>query len=337
MLVLCSEGLGLGLLDPGRYRSALLFTHVEWEGFVPWELVMPCFMFMVGASLPLALAKRTALGQSFGTQTRHVAVRTLRMVLIGQMLWCYYAGRYSLDPIETLTQLALSYFCCFFILQLEQKWQVLVALSLVAVNWLVYVVFPGAEGAFSPTSNVGLRIDQMLFGITRDSEMNWNSLNFLGSTVTVLFGAWTTQLLRSNRDPNRKLMILLGTGSACLVLWQILLPFNPLIHKCWTTSFIACHTGFALLLTAAAYFLFDVRRYERLAFPLIVVGMNSIFIYLVNNSLKGGWLSKTVGIFTEDFEFLPWGIAPAVQGSTVCLIMWLICYWLYRRRIFFKI
>ena len=33
------------------------FTHKKWEGFSPWDLVMPLFMFMAGVAIPFALAK----------------------------------------------------------------------------------------------------------------------------------------------------------------------------------------------------------------------------------------------------------------------------------------
>ena len=32
------------------------FTHVHWEGFAFWDLIMPLFMFMAGVSMPFSLA-----------------------------------------------------------------------------------------------------------------------------------------------------------------------------------------------------------------------------------------------------------------------------------------
>ena len=337
MILLCSEGWGLGLLDPGKYPIARQFQHVAWDGFVVWELVMPCFMFFVGASLPFAIAKRETRGESFRKQLWHAVIRTLRLVLIGQLLWSYYAGRYSFDPIETLSQLALSYLACFLILRMSSVWQAATAAALLAVNWAVYVAFPGPDGAFSQTANVGLELDRVLFGITRGPDMNWNSLNFLGSTVTVLAGAWAANLLRSDRTPRQKVGLLAGLAALSFLACLALLPFIPIIHKCWTLSFAACHTGFALILLSAAYLLFDLGQYRKLALPFVVVGMNSIFIYVLNNSLKGGWLDRTVGIFTLEFRFLPYDIGPAIQGWAVFFLMWALCYSLYKRSIFIKV
>ena len=30
-------------------------------------------------------------------------------------------------------------------------------------------------------------------------------------------------------------------------------------------------------------------------------------------------------------------LAPVMQASTVLLLMWYMCYWLYKRKIFFKV
>lgn len=33
------------------------FTHVDWQGFSPWDLVMPLFLFMSGVSIPFSMAR----------------------------------------------------------------------------------------------------------------------------------------------------------------------------------------------------------------------------------------------------------------------------------------
>ena len=70
-------------------------------------------------------------------------------------------------------------------------------------------------------------------------------------------------------------------------------------------------------------------------FPLLVVGANSIFIYSIDQVLRG-WLSRAVGVFTFRFEWLG-DFATVAQSCTVLLVMWAMCYWLYRRKIFFKL
>jgi hypothetical protein len=65
-----------------------------------------------------------------------------------------------------------------------------------------------------------------------------------------------------------------------------------------------------------------------------VLGMNSIFVYGFWQ-LLGGWLDRGLVTFTKRFAFL--GAAGEIPHRLVVLgVMWGLCYWLYRRRIFLK-
>ena len=335
MLVLVLGGFGLGALieNPKFHWIAAQFHHLKWDGLVFWELIMPSFMFMVGASLPFALARRIEKGATFSDNFKHVAFRTLRLVLLGQFLTTYHAGHYRYEPYETLTQLGISYLCCFLILELRPRWQAVTALSLMAVNWGLYVLFPGSTGPFSPNDNIGAVIDKAFWGLNHASD--WASINFLGSSVTVLFGAWAGQLFLSGRTHAQKLKLLLAAAAGCFAAGTILWPINPIVHKAWTGSFTFLHTGFVLLSVTVFYLLFDVKGYRQPAFPLVVVGMNSIFIYMLSQMLRG-WLDQAAASLTCRFQFLG-DIGPAVQACAVTLVMWQVCYWLYKRNIFFRV
>ena len=336
MIYLCTEGFGLSKLKGGAVaeRVASWFDHVRWDGFVPWELVMPSFVFMIGAALPFALARREREGEPFSRTLGHALRRTLLLILFGQMLWSISAGRYRFDPIETLTQLALSYLGCLLILQLRFRRQVAAAAALMALNWGLYAAFPGPQGAYDPTGAVGIRIDRALFGI--DHSYDWQVINFLGSTVTMLFGAWTADLLRGDRPQIEKIRILAGAAASSLLMGLALTPFVPIIHKCWTASYTFVHTACVLGMILFFVLLFGVADRENYALPLTVVGMNSIFIYLTNHLLGWRWLDPTLAVFTGRFWFL--GMAgPVVQVWAVFLVLWGLCFWLHQRSIFFKL
>jgi predicted acyltransferase len=85
----------------------------------------------------------------------------------------------------------------------------------------------------------------------------------------------------------------------------------------------------------AFYWLVEVKGYRKWTFPLVVVGANSIFIYSIAQVLHG-WLDRAVGVFTLRFEWLG-QFAPVAQSCAVLLVMWYLCYWLYQRKIFFKL
>jgi predicted acyltransferase len=86
----------------------------------------------------------------------------------------------------------------------------------------------------------------------------------------------------------------------------------------------------------AFYWVIEVRQSRRWAFPFLVLGMNSLFIYSLGQIGIKGWLNRGLQNFTKNFEFLgDFGAIP--QQLLVLSLLWCVCYWLYKRQIFFKI
>ena len=111
--------------------------------------------------------------------------------------------------------------------------------------------------------------------------------------------------------------------------------FIPIIHKACTVTFTFWHTGCLLACVLLFYWLFDVQGFKRPTLPLVVVGMNSIFIYLLWQTLRA-WIDRSLAAFTYRFQFFG-GVGPAVQACAVTAVMWYCCWWLHRRKIFFKV
>ena len=86
MITLAAEGFGFGALlhHPTYGRIASWFEHVAWEGGVFWDMIQPCFMFMVGVAMPFALAKRRESGRTNRQNFNHVSVRALKLILLRQ-------------------------------------------------------------------------------------------------------------------------------------------------------------------------------------------------------------------------------------------------------------
>jgi predicted acyltransferase len=103
----------------------------------------------------------------------------------------------------------------------------------------------------------------------------------------------------------------------------------------WTASWTLYSAGWALLMMLVFYWVVEVWGFRKWTFPLTVLGMNSIFIYTVNEILRG-WINKSLAVFTRGFKFLGTP-APVLQSCAVLLVMWSLCYWLYRRKVFLKL
>src|SRR6266436_7851377 len=337
MFVLVSRGFGLEALakrNPAFTGIANQFEHMPWEWITFWDLVQPAFMFMVGVAMPFALARRMEQGATGRRLFWHVVARSLRLILMSQILISIGGGKLSFQLINVLAQIGITYFLCYLIMQLRFRWQALIAVLILVGYWALFVAFPGTEGPFlSKTTNIGAVIDIYVFGHPNSDD--WVNINFLTSTVTTLFGVWTGQLLQSNRSHGEKMRIMAISAVACLALGLIIHPWNPIIKRICTTSFTLYSTGWVLLMLLAFYWFVEVKGYRKWTFPLVVIGANSIFIYSVHMVLQG-WLNRAVGVFTLNFTWLG-DFAPVAQSCAVLLAMWYLCYWLYQRKIFFKL
>jgi predicted acyltransferase len=337
MLILVSGGFGLAELAQRRPEFlgiARQFDHMPWEWITFWDLIQPAFMFMVGVAMPFALARRVELGATKSQLFWHVVVRSFRLILMSQILMSISAGKMHFQLINVLAQIGITYFLCYLIMQLRFRWQVVIAVGLLVGYWALFVAFPGTEGPFmSKTTNIGAVIDTHVFGHQNDDY--WTTINFVTSTVTTLFGVWTGQLLKSNKSHNAKMRIIAIWAVACLAVGYAIHPWNPIIKRICTTSFTLYSAGWVLLMLLAFYWLVEVMGYRKWTFPLVVVGANPIFIYSVDNVLRG-WLDRAVGVFTLRFTWLG-DFAPVAQSCAVLLVMWYLCYWLYQRKIWFKL
>jgi heparan-alpha-glucosaminide N-acetyltransferase len=335
MLILISGGFGFAALqgDPVWGRVAHWFDHVPWEGGVFWDMIQPAFMFMVGLAMPFAFARRRELGASERDNFRHVLVRSVRLIILSQIVIWVSAGRIKPQLINVLSQIAFTYFLSYLIMQWRWRYQVVAAVVLLAGWTALLFAFPGPDGPFSKTDHIGLRVDRAIFHY--DYDPAYSTLNFLASTVWTLSGVWVGRLLMASKSHASNLKKLAGGMVFSFAAAFALRPWVPFIKQLCTPSFILYSLGWVLLMLIGFYWTVEVMGYRRWTFPLIVLGMNSIFIYFVHEVLFG-WLDRAVGVFTFHYTFIG-KLAPVAQTCTVLLLMWYLCYWLYQRRIFFKL
>ena len=203
----------------------------------------------------------------------------------------------------------------------------------------------GLGAAWHKNANVGHAIDLGLLNLLPRREPftfnagGYQTINFIPSLATMLFGLMCGELLRSSRAARDKLRLLLIAGVAGIgagLLWQAL--GCPIVKRIWTPSWALWSTGCCCLILGGLYGLVDVAGRRRWTFPLIVVGMNSIAIYSMGMLLKP-WTATTLKthLGADLFQILGSANAPAVQATLTGLVFWLICLWMYRRRIFLRI
>ncbi len=307
--------------------------HMKWEGMTCWDLIQPLFWFVVGAALPFARAHRLKTGGTRASMLKHALWRALKLIVIGQILISLEASKPILHPRETLTQLAVCYLLCVLIFDLPIRGQIMAAAGLMALNWGLYLLFPGAAGPFSPVDNIGVRIDHAVFGM--NSAGLWVTIYFIGSTVMMLAGAWAGSFLLSGRTRPQKLKTLALAAAASLTVGLALTLVNPVMQKTWTASYTFLTAGIVILILAGLFWVLDVKGWRKASLPFVVIGMNGIFFYSLSQAL-GTWIDRSLAIFTGRFEFAG-ALGPVFQATATVGLIWYVCYWLYQRKIFIKL
>ena len=174
----------------------------------------------------------------------------------------------------------------------------------------------------------------------------YQTLNFVPSIATMLLGVICGGLLLSSHGAWKKIGILLAGGAACMVLSLAAAEFVcPIVKRIWTPSWVLFSGAYVMWMLAAFYMLFDALPLKLLAFPLAVVGMNSIAVYLMGQLFRG-WTGEHVvqthlsGLLEVVFgsralEDTMYG--PIVSATAVALVFWLVVFWMHRRRIYLRV
>jgi heparan-alpha-glucosaminide N-acetyltransferase len=350
-----------------RYHS----EHVEWRGCSYWDLIQPSFMFMVGAAMAFSYSKRREQGQSYLRLLGHAAWRSIVLILLGIFLISNGEKTTNWSLMNVLTQIGLGYTFLFLLWGLPWRAQALAAVLIVVGTWLAYELYPhvgvdltrgaqdvgvspmwaqehlnGTRPAWHKNANVGHALDLWLLNLLpTDKPFRFNSggyqtLNFLPSIATMLFGLMCGEFLRGRQSAERKLATLVIAGVAGLFVGEILdvTGVCPLVKRIWTPSWALYSTGWCCLILAAFYGVVDVFGYRRWAFPLIVVGLNSIAIYCMSMTLKS-WTRQAFYTHFGPDVFVGWGpiYEPILRYTLIGLVFWLVCWWMYRQRIFIRI
>ena len=342
-------------------------SHVEWIGCTLHDLIQPSFTFLVGVALPFSIASRIAKGQAYGMMLTHAIWRSLLLIFLGIFLRSVGAPMTNFTFEDTLTQIGLGYTFAFLLAFAKARTQ-WIALAVILVGyWAAWALYPLPPANFNWQS-VGVPPDwQHLTGFAAHWDKNWNlgtafdqwflnlfprkntflyngggylTLSFIPTLGTMLFGLIAGQWLRTERTAPQKALLLVKAGVICLAVGAALhfAGINPIVKRIWTPNWTIFSAGWCFLILAAFYSIIDLRGHRTWAFPLVVIGMNSIFIYCISHLIEGFVIGSYKTHLGQDFfNLFGAAYAPLFTGTVVILTFWLILYWMYRRKIFLRI
>ncbi len=165
------------------------------------------------------------------------------------------------------------------------------------------------------------------------------TLSFIPTLGTMILGLIAGGWLRAAAPaiPLRRL-ILAGVAGVIAGLLLHVTGINPVVKRIWTPAWTLFSGGACFLLLAAFCWVIETLGYRRWAFPLVVIGLNSIAAYLIAHLFES-FIADSFRIHLGASIFATFGAAlePLVRGLVVLTVYWLILLWMYRRRLFLRI
>ena len=314
------------------------FHHHPWNGLRFWDLIQPFFMFIVGVAMPLSIDKRIKRGQQYSQLLRHAITRSFLLLLFGWALYCIGHGKIVFRFQNILAQLSVTYLITFLLIRKSVKIQLIFSFAFLAITELIYRGFPveGFNQAFVADHNFGTWLD-MLFG-GEDLRGHWVTFNAIPTTAHTIWGALAGKLLMSDRTVRQKLKILLIAGVAGLAVGYGLDTVTPIIKRISTSSFVIASGGWALIALAFSYWLVDVKKQKKLGLFFAIVGMNPLFIYLFAHVGGGNFIEEIIHPFSMALSGWTGKLSSQIfTGVIVLFLLWYICYWFYKKKIYIKI
>jgi predicted acyltransferase len=343
-------------------------THVPWQGCSLHDLIQPAFSFLVGAALPFSIASRAARGQGFGRMFAHAVWRSVALILLGIFLRSLERSQTYWTFEDTLTQIGLGYPLLFLLAFASLRIQIIAFITILVGFWAAFALYPlpapgfdytqvgvpanwphlysGFLAHFNKNSNLSWAFDVWFLNLfPRKAPFlfnsgGWSTLSFIPTLATMMLGLWCGEWLKSARSSAEKVRGLVIGGFAVALAGLALqwLHINPIVKRIWTSSYTLYSGGLVILILAVFYAAIDVKGWRRWAFPLIVIGANSIAVYVMSWTMEKfvmGALVRHLG--SAPFAILGPPFEPVLRGLAVVTVFWLILLWMYRRRIFLRI
>lgn len=296
---------------PGWLLDQLV--HPAWEGFTAYDMIMPLFIFMCGAALPLSLPRRLeADGRAGLAFWKHVLCRvavlwTLGMAVQGELL-SFDLKRISFFN-NTLQTIAVGYLAAAFAMLIPRLWARIALPFVLAAG---YTLFLHCCGDMTPDGNAAV-VWETKFLLLFYPDATWHPVKQIGAwhytwwpTIPMfaamgLAGCNATAILLSSLSKRRKAMMTALAGAGLLVLGAALSTFDPVVKHIFTASFTSYAMGVSFLLYALFYYLFDVLEIRKGTWLLGLFGRHSLFAYVAS------------GLFGKVFWFI--GILLLTGGS----------------------
>lgn len=343
--------------------------HVQWFGCSLHDMIQPSFTFLVGAVLPFSISSRLKRGATYRSLLKHAIIRSLILICLGIFLRSMYSKQTYFTFEDTLTQIGMGYTFLFILGFYSQRVQLIVLITILVGYWLAFALYPlpgagfdyasagvsqhwkynfnGFAAHWNKNTNMAWAFDRWFLNLfPRESpflfnEGGYSTLSFIPTLGTMILGLFAGNQLKGDTTKQQKLKFFIITGLSLAVLGLVLhfAGIAPIVKRIWTPGWTIFSGGICFLFLAFFYGIIDVAGKKRWSFFLLVIGSNSIAAYVISDGGLRELISNSLHIHLGQTYDQLFGVAYStlVNGFLVLFIIWLILYWLYRKRIFIKI
>ena len=328
--------------NPGSWAHIYApLRHARWHGCTVADLVFPSFLFIVGVSIALSLGK----AEPGPTVALKVLRRSATLFALGLLLAAF--GTADLATIRipgVLQRIAICYGIASLLFLYARPRAELWLAALILVAFWPLIALVGAPDLAVPAANVAADLDAWLLGphMWKAGAAGYDPEGLLSTApalATTLIGVATGRWLRAAAPTRERCLRLIAIGTAIVAvgwIWGLVFPINKSL---WTSSYALFTAGIALVVLGTFTWAFDVRGHRRLAWPLVVFGVNALPVFV-----GSGLLARALGSETRAWLFTE-VLAPTLGPTPASLayaLAWLVGWfailaWMYRRGAIIKI
>ncbi len=322
---------------------ATQFEHSVWHGLRFWDVILPAFMLIAGTAMAFSYHKQQQLLYTWRQSFLKVLKRSFWLLFWGVLIYAVRDQHLNFQLSNVLTQLAFTTVIAFLVIRTPVWWQLAASLLCLLIPELLarFTHLPDFDQPFVQNHNFGSFINQSLC-IKLDDAHKTTFTNFISSGAHTIWGLMAGQLFLSNKSAKAKFLSLVGFGLLILAtgFWLDGMGITPMLKWISTSSFVLATGGISLIVLALSYEWIDVRKHQRHLKFFTIVGMNSIFIYLFFIFIGDQWLNGYMDVLCGGLLSLA-GVPIEVGVMISCLVVfaieWYLCYFLYTRKLFFKL
>ena len=315
------------------------FFHHPWHGLNFWDLIQPGFMFIAGTAMAFSLDKQYKRGVSWNQSFKKTLKRCGWLFFWGVLDYAVNRdGSLSFELWDVLTQLSFTTLLAFLVFRWSYSLQIIFCFFLLLLTECLYrfTNIPGFDQPFVNQHNFGNYMDLIL--MNKINPDGWVAINCIPTAVHTIGGAMVGKLLLKSHKI--KWLIVWSAVSLALGYCLDLANITPVIKRIATSSFTLVTLGWCLAAIAFIYWWIDIKGHKKYVSFFTIVGMNSLFIYLFFEIIASNWFNEYIGHLTNglmSLVFVPANIALIITSIIIFALEWYMCYFLYRKKVFFKL